>query len=54
MKPRQVENPTRASIFVEKQDVIELDRIRTTRGASRNSVIRQAIKLFIASQQNAA
>jgi hypothetical protein len=51
---RQVENPTRASIFVEKDDVIELDRIRAIRGISRNSAIRQAIAQYIAAQQNAA
>ncbi len=54
MRPRKIQIPTRASIFVEKNDVIELDRIRAKRGASRNSIIRQAIAQYIASQQNAA
>jgi metal-responsive CopG/Arc/MetJ family transcriptional regulator len=54
MRPRRILDPTRASIFLENNDVIELDRIRAARGESRNSLLRQAIKQFIAAQQNAA
>ena len=42
------------STYVDPQDVIELDRIRADRGVSRNALLRQAIQLFIAAQQNAA
>lgn len=54
MRTRQIQTPTRASIFLENDDVIELDRIRAIRGASRNALLRQAVKLFIAAQKTAA
>jgi predicted transcriptional regulator len=54
MRTRRIQHPTRASIFLENDDVIEIDRIRATRGASSNSIFRQAIKQFIDAQQNAA
>jgi len=52
-RTRRITNPTRASIFLEVDDVIQLDRIRDRVGTTRGNLLRQAIKLFLA-QQNAA
>jgi hypothetical protein len=54
MRTKNIMDPKRASIFLESADVVQLDRIRDARGTTRGALLRQAIKLFISSQQNAA
>ena len=53
MRPRRLVNPFRASIFLEKTDIQELDRIRVSHGTSRNAILRLAIGQFIAQQKAA-
>lgn len=53
MKLLQIPDLTRASILLDRLDVIGTDRIRAMRGMSCNVLLRQTI-IFIAARQNAA